>query len=342
VYLDVPTSSCNRCGLESMTSAASNIDGIFPGLPFSRREVKASTVSNFVDSHHGSGGRQVTSSSGDFRLMIADFSFRKAATSPAMGQGFLKFHYKLNGKNAVRFANRPEMLLESGRSAMVLHPEGLSKDDSFAADVRELSVTIGCRRDSVLGLLGLSSDELPKRARRYFECSESDFCSDELPLNIKMAEALNSLINPTFAPWLQRLHTEAKVVELISLSLNELTRLDFTVGPNSYLKPRDVSMLHAVHEFLQTNIGGEITIAAICEKFGTNRAKLSAGYKALFGETLFEYLHKLRMDHAMVLILNTQMTISDIAEKVGYHHQSSFSTAFRDYHGTNPLSARRT
>lgn len=337
-----PLDSSFAGGTAAPQYGPSDIDGIFPVLPFSRREVQEHKVLNVVDSGYGSGGRHVSNGPRDIRLMVADFSFRKNASGPAIGQGYLKFHYKLSGKNVVRFANRPEMLIETGRSAIVFHPEGLVKDDCFAADVRESSVTIACRRETLLDFLGVSSDELPKLARRYFDCSDSDFCGDELPLNRQMVEAMHSLMQPRFAPWLQKLHVESKIVDLICLSLDELTKKSFLVGPATSLKPRDIDMLHTVRQFLETNIGNGVTIATLSNKFATNRAKLSGGYKALFGETIFEYLHRLRMDHAMALIANTELALSDVAEKVGYGHQSSFSTAFREHHGVSPLSVRKT
>jgi AraC-like DNA-binding protein len=324
----------------ALACESSDIDGIFPVLPYSRRDVQAHNVRNLVESQYGSGGRRVTGSH-EMRMMVSDFSLRRNAVSPATGQGYLKFHYKLSGKNVVRFANSPEMLIESGRSAMVFHPVGLTKDDCFPADVRELSVTIGCQRETVLDLLGVSVDELPKRARRYFNCADTDFCGDGLALNSQMIEALYSLIKPSFAPWLQKLHVESKMLDLICLSLHELARQDFQVESLGVLRPRDVDMLQAVRQYLEVNIGNGVTIQSLCAKFATNRAKLSAGYKALFGETIFEYLHRLRMDHAMALISQTEMSMSDIAEKVGYSHQSSFSTAFREHHGVSPLCARR-
>jgi AraC-like DNA-binding protein len=327
------------------SSASANVsllDDIFPVLPFSRREVDLNSVRSVVESASGRGGRRITCTSSDIRLMLADFSFRHGASGLAMGSGYLKFHYKLSGKNVVRFADGPEIIIESGRSAMVLHPEGLAKEDCFAPDARELSVTIACRRSTVLELLGTSSDEVPKRARRYFDAPDSSLVSDDLPLSIQMVEVLNSLINPSFSPWLQKIHVESKILELIGMSLHELTRRDFLLGSaDTSLKPRDVHMLQAVHQFLQAEVASEITISGLCAKFGTNRAKLSAGYKALFGQTIFDYLHRLRMDHAMALLLNTQLQISEVAEKVGYHHQSSFSTAFREHHGFNPMNARR-
>jgi len=338
-----PTSSFAPRGntIRSSLSEIDAVDDIFPELPFSKREVEERIVRNRIDPHFGAGNRHVASSSQGIRIMMSDFLFRQNSSGPATGHGFLKFHYKLSGKNLVKFAQKPDMLIEGGSSAIVYHPEGLNKDDCFAADVRELSVTIGCRQDAALSLLGVSLDELPRSARAYFDCRQLDLRGEALALNNQMIEAVYSLINPRFSPWLQKIHMESKILDLMSMSLHELTQRDFLVDPTNSIRPKDVETLRSVKQYLQANTGSDITIAMLCRKFATNRAKLSAGFKVLFGETIFEYMHRLRMDHAMALLTETEMAISEVAEKVGYTHQSSFSTAFRDHHGVAPLNARR-
>lgn len=325
----------------AIDSDVSGVDRPFPVLPFSSRETSERQVRNVIDAHHGDGVRQVTSLPGDIRLMVADFAFREDVSGPGMGHDYLKFHYKLSGRNVVKFANRPDTLIESGRSVIAYHPEGLQKDDCFAGGVREISLTIGCRRNAVLDVLRISSDELPRAVRKYFDCPDSDFLCDELPLTVRMKDALAEMSRPAFSPWLRQIHIEAKVLDLICMSLHELTARDGFAGPTVSLKPRDIELLRAVRDYLDTGFGDSITIPALCRRFATNRSKLSEGFRMLFGETIFEYIHKLRMEHARLLLAETDTPISDVAEQVGYSRQSSFSTAFREHHGIRPLDVRR-
>ncbi|KRB85499.1 hypothetical protein ASE00_01500 [Sphingomonas sp. Root710] len=317
------------------------MDSAFPTLPFASREIIDGHVHNRVDEEYGEGSRHIAALPGDMRIMRCDYEFRRDASGPAVGQDFLKFHYKLNGRNVLRFAGRPDTLLETGRSVIAYHPEGLVKDDCFAAGVREVSLTIACRRSAILDLLRTSSDELPKPARRYFDCADSDFLCDELPLSLRMKEALGDLDRPGFSPWLQQIHVEAKVLDLICLSFHELTSRDQFIGPSFSLKARDIDMLHAVRTALESDFRQPITIPALCRQFATNRSKLSEGFRILFGETIFEYIHKLRMEHARLLLTDTDSPLSEIADQVGYSRQSSFSTAFRQHHGFRPLDVRR-
>jgi AraC-like DNA-binding protein len=352
VKLEEPGMTAKEIKRYSMTETADSfatiighpsvVDCAFPVLPFSSRETNQQQVRNVVDERFGEGTRHVSGLSGDLRIMAADFSFREEVSGPGVGHDYLKFHYKLSGRNIVRFANRPDTLIETGRSIIAYHPEGLYKDDCYAAGVREVSVTIGCRRHAILDLLQLSSDELPKPARRYFDCPDSDFICDELPLTARMREALSDMNRPNFSPWLGQIYIESKVLDLICLSLHELTESSSFGVANATLRSRDIEMLRAVRRSLETSIGENITISALCRKFATNRTKLSQGFYMVFGETIFEYIHKLRMEHAKLLLTDTDSPISEIADRVGYARQSSFSTAFREYHGIRPLDIRRS
>jgi AraC-like DNA-binding protein len=325
----------------TIAGATTAIDAAFPILPFSSRESSEWGVRNLVDPNYGEGARQVSGLPNGMRMMCADFAYNAEVAGTGPGRNFLKFHYKLSGRNLVKFAQRPDTLLETGRSVIAYHPEGLDKEDCFAPGVREVSLTIGCRREAVLEALAVSADELPAQIRRYFDCPNSDFLCDELPLTMRMKEALADLSRPSYSPWLRQIHVEAKVLDLICMSLQELSTRDPFASPTVALKARDIEMLHAVRQSLESDFAEAITIADLCRRFATNRSKLSEGFRMIFGKTIFEYVHGLRMDHARLLLSETETPIADIAEQVGYSRQSSFSTAFRDYHGFRPLDVRR-
>ncbi|MDR3251414.1 MAG: AraC family transcriptional regulator, partial [Tannerella sp.] len=73
---------------------------------------------------------------------------------------------------------------------------------------------------------------------------------------------------------------------------------------------------------------------------GTNECKLKNGFKELFGVTVFGHLFNYRMNLATRYLLDTEKTIQDIAELVGYEHQSHFSTAFKRKFAVSPQEYR--
>ena len=66
------------------------------------------------------------------------------------------------------------------------------------------------------------------------------------------------------------------------------------------------------------------------------RRKLSAE-----GLSFSKIREKLLNDKACDLLLNTEMTLGNISDHLGYSDLSSFSRVFKDWHGTSPGTYRQ-
>jgi AraC-like DNA-binding protein len=75
---------------------------------------------------------------------------------------------------------------------------------------------------------------------------------------------------------------------------------------------------------------GELALAV-----GLNEKRLNAGFRALFGATVFEVLRNERLDHARIAIAEGAR-LQDIALRVGYNHPNNFSRAFVARYGAPP------
>lgn len=82
------------------------------------------------------------------------------------------------------------------------------------------------------------------------------------------------------------------------------------------------------------------TISELCKMVGVNEYKLKIGFRALFGKTIHEYAHHVRMKTARVLLEDDDLTISQVAYRVGYINVSHFTKAFHKQHGVNPSDLR--
>jgi AraC family transcriptional regulator, transcriptional activator of the genes for pyochelin and ferripyochelin receptors len=68
--------------------------------------------------------------------------------------------------------------------------------------------------------------------------------------------------------------------------------------------------------------------------------KLKQGFRQLFGTTMFGYLHDYRMEMARNLLLEGNMSITTVANTVGYSHLRHFSAAFKRKFGITPGKCR--
>lgn len=73
-----------------------------------------------------------------------------------------------------------------------------------------------------------------------------------------------------------------------------------------------------------------------------SRASLYNKLKAITGMSSNEYINKLRMDKAVLLIRTTKLSFTEIAEQIGFTTPSYFSTAFKQYTGMTPTQFKRS
>ena len=64
-------------------------------------------------------------------------------------------------------------------------------------------------------------------------------------------------------------------------------------------------------------------------------------FKEELGLTFIEYLTKIRIDAAKRLLLETNMTVSEISDLVGYQDPSYFTKVFKKREGVTPTQFRR-
>ncbi|MDD3338671.1 MAG: AraC family transcriptional regulator [Lachnospiraceae bacterium] len=115
-------------------------------------------------------------------------------------------------------------------------------------------------------------------------------------------------------------------LELIRIQENEMLETNVTEKGLSLL-----SVLHYVE-----NNDKEATLQKAAVYFGMNPSYLSTLLKKKFGYTFGELLRKIRMNHAKRLLRSTTMSVTEIAQTVGYENISYFYQKFRLETGLNP------
>lgn len=107
------------------------------------------------------------------------------------------------------------------------------------------------------------------------------------------------------------------------------------------LEPHDRSdQLNEILEFIHTHYGEELSIEQFAQQMNMSVGHFSRTFKEVVGEKYVEYIAKHRLTKAKQFLLETDMKIDEVAEKVGYWGRSSFIRIFRKYEGTTPAKYR--
>lgn len=79
-----------------------------------------------------------------------------------------------------------------------------------------------------------------------------------------------------------------------------------------------------------------LDVSFLCREIGMSRATLYNKLKALTGVGANDYINKIRLEKAMLLITATDLNFTEIAERVGFSTSRYFSTMFKQYTGETP------
>ena len=98
--------------------------------------------------------------------------------------------------------------------------------------------------------------------------------------------------------------------------------------------------LYGINKYISDNYNVDLRLEDIAEKFGLNYNYLSTYFSQQMGENFSEYLTKIRIEKARTLLRNTNMSIAEVAESVGYLDQSYFARVFKKIVGDTPTGWR--
>lgn len=102
--------------------------------------------------------------------------------------------------------------------------------------------------------------------------------------------------------------------------------------------PEYFYLVQSVTEWLNREYASQISGDLLSKKFHSNFDYMNRVFKRTMGETIFQYLTNVRINHAKILILHTQMKMSEIGKRVGFPDEYYFNRVFKKNVGVPPAS----
>lgn len=105
----------------------------------------------------------------------------------------------------------------------------------------------------------------------------------------------------------------------------------------SVSKKIDRKFINEFSSIVESNIANEnFGVDDICKEIAISRVQLYRKVKAVLGVNVNDYILGVRMQKAKYLLLNEDLSISEISFKVGFSSQAYFSTVFKSKFGFTP------
>ena len=180
-----------------------------------------------------------------------------------------------------------------------------------------------------LALGGVSPQEILRR-----------FCPQGHPMSLPAQTALDHIFSPLYdLPESLRLPYYTLKVQELLLYLSQQAPAGERAS-NQYLS-QQVEIIRAIHDQLMAHPNQRTTIEALAKENHLNTSTLKAVFKAVYGQPIASHMKHHRMQEAARLLRETDLSIGDIAQQVGYENQSKFSNVFRDIFQVLPTEYRR-
>lgn len=83
------------------------------------------------------------------------------------------------------------------------------------------------------------------------------------------------------------------------------------------------------------------SLSELIEQTGYSHGHICRKFKEYFGCTLIQYINRQKLAYSTTLLLNTNLSVSDIAQTLGYSNQSNYINSFKKEYGMSPLNWRK-
>lgn len=155
------------------------------------------------------------------------------------------------------------------------------------------------------------------------------------PLTVKLRDSeafLNLLLE------IERKLSVREELDYIGLSTLAFRLLSELAG---MVERRYPPLLERALSIMKANISQRLTIAEIAEKLETSRSTLEHLFQESLSVSPHRYFSRLKLDTAKSLLLQTELSIQQIAENVGALNSMQFCRSFKTECGVSPSEFRR-
>lgn len=153
-----------------------------------------------------------------------------------------------------------------------------------------------------------------------------------------MRSVVQQIIDCSLVGATKRLYLQGKVFELMALQLDAISE---NKNPSASPKPNTIARIHHAAKILQSQLEQPPSQAELAQQVGIAYCTLYKGFRAVYGMTPFAYLTQQRMKQAEQLLRQSNCTVTEAANRLGYTNPARFAAAFKRQFGITPSDCIR-
>lgn len=155
------------------------------------------------------------------------------------------------------------------------------------------------------------------------------------PIGSDVTTIARQITNCRHAGSLRALYLEAKSLELLVAMVDQFQGNDSSTQCGSCPRGATARRLMEARNILISELQTPPSLEELARRIGMSTSGMTAGFRRLFGQSIFEFVQERRLGYAFTALREGHMTVSQAAYSAGYS-RAHFSTLFRSRFGMTP------
>lgn len=184
----------------------------------------------------------------------------------------------------------------------------------------------------------------PEGFTRGFHIEISPEWFEQLHVSKDAVEGSLQIENPAIKLMLLKIFKETKMNDqTFELSVQQLLLNIFSqLSANKIVQPeRNPRWVKQINELLHENFMEKISLTELSKILDIHPVHLSRDFQKYFHCNLGEYIRQLKINKSLILLLNKNTPLTEIALECGFADQSHFIRTFKENMGVTPLKYRK-
>lgn len=206
----------------------------------------------------------------------------------------------------------------------------LDSEIRFPANTEISFTVLGIRIPTLSTLLPIKK---PNRVVQTILNGQSGFLYYE-SMGIEVQKVLKQLTDFNQENELSFLYYKIKAQELLYLVFEKLLQRENT--RHSQIYKDDIEKLLLIRTQIIADLSQPPRLQLLSKTAGMGETKMKELFKQVFGDSIYNYFQKARMEEAAYLLKQGKYTVTQIGYKLGFLNLSHFSKLFEKHYGSKP------
>jgi len=136
----------------------------------------------------------------------------------------------------------------------------------------------------------------------------------------------------------RKMFLEGKALELMTLQMS--TFIENLNKPEIQIKDEDIKKVELARQIIEEDYISPPTLSELTSKLKISHTKLNFLFKKIFDMTVFEFIRNKRIEYSLKLLLESDISISEISYEAGWSNPGHFTREFKKIYDISPKTYR--